>query len=168
MKTSAMLFLLLLLTSYGPKPKFKYFNLSLPTYIRVNNLQPDIDDSVSTFLKDTLIKIGAKLISSEQHSQLMKQYFEDAEANIRNLTATDWAKASEAFRKSMEKGTPSQSLTILYTSVADQKSALESCDSIGFRILQVPASLLDQRAPRKMWHIRELTTRSSDSVALFL
>lgn len=167
MRAGTILFLIILLTSYASKPKFRYLDIYVPVYINVNSLPRDADDEVSKFLKDTLTKISAKLVSYTQHSQLVKQYLDDVNENLKRLSAEEKTNIS-SFRNIWIKGTPSQSYNIQYTSLTDQKATIESCDSIGFSFLALPFKSIDQKPIRQMWHIKEVASRSNDSIALFL
>ena len=168
MKIGCMLLILILLHFNQQKPKFKYFDISIPAYIHVSNLKADLDDSVSHFLKDTLIGIGANLISSVQRFSLFKQYLEDVKENIRNLNDKDRGTSAAFFNKAYGRGTASQSFTITYTSSTSQYASIENCDSIGFTFLKIPFKSMDQKPIRKMWHINEVGTKFNNSIALFI
>jgi hypothetical protein len=168
MRVAGLILSFIIGSFFTERPGFKYLDAATPLYIGIKGLPADSDDSMSALLKDTLRKIGFGLIGSAQKAALVKQFFEDAKFNASQLTGKEWANPKLSLANIFSNGTKSQSLTIIYSYIKDAEQSLLSCDSIGFAYFKLPPRSIDQKPVRQVWHIREVGSRSADSIALFI
>jgi hypothetical protein len=169
MKLAAASIIFILSCYLFPKPKFRYLDRRVPLYVKVNNLPNDSSDLVSGIIKDSLYSLHFDLIVYSQFDRLLKQFFADVQSNLKNaMTSIDPATRRTQVTEATMTGTPCQRIVIIYSSLAEAKSTIESCDSVGFTYLNTPFRSLNQTPIRKIWSIKDVGSRTSESIAFFL
>lgn len=149
-------------------PKFKYLDKSVPIYISIKKSPKDFEDAVSKFIKDSLLKAGFKINTAEEHEERFKQYFKDAQSNVKSFTKKDFENINDVFRKVYAGATPVQQISIIYVSGADSAETYESCDQIGFRHTWLPQNSPTPSFPVVMFKVKDIGSRMPDSMARFL
>jgi hypothetical protein len=149
------------------RPKFKHVDRSVPIYISVSGLDRDEEDSVSKQLKDSLTRMGFKVIPFAQKSALMKQYFEDAKQNVKLLKGPESFSQRNIFENVFARGTASQSINLIYSATTGP-SSLTDCDSIGFTLHKLPPRSMSQASERMMWPVADAGPRTAQNLASFL
>lgn len=149
-------------------PKFKYLDKSVPLYLSIAKTPKDTEDEVLKFIRDSLLKAGFRVIASEEHAERFRQYFKDAQANIKSFTKKDFEKIDEVFRKAYAGATPVQGVSIIYISGTDSVGTYETCDKIGFRHTLLPQNSSPPSFPVIMFKINDIGSRMPDSIARFL
>ena len=170
MKSTILPFLLAILIGTSAKWKLKYIEKGIPISIEIKGRTSD--DSISLLLKDTLNKMGLVLISPEQRRELVRQYFANLKENMKTIYVPPSANYIREFKRAteeiMERGLPaSQSLFIEYAPNNEPTINFDTCDSIGFVYTKYPSNLTSPQK-RFMWSIKQIGSRSADSIFWFL
>ena len=149
-------------------PKFKYLDKSVPLYIGITKSPKNTEDGVVKFIKDSLVKAGFHIIPFEEKQERLKQYFKDAQANVKLLTKRDFENIDASFRKIYSGATPVQDIYIIYVNGTDSAATNESFDQVGFRHTLLPQSSFPPSFPVLMFKAKDIGSRMPDSIARFL
>jgi hypothetical protein len=149
-------------------PKFKYLDKSVPLYISIRKSPKNTEDSVLKFIRDSLVKAGFRIIPFEEKQARLKQYFKDAQANIKLLTKSDFGNMDVTFRKIYSGATPIQEISITYLSGTDSVGTYETFDQVGFTHTLLPQNSFQSSFPTLMFKAKEIGSRMPDSIARFL
>ena len=136
-----------------------------------------IDASLLVSLRDTLGKTGLEIVSAEVYHKLVSEFFKNMREYPKNHPVAKTPNFERGWTNMMQdawtRTYPASQQLAIFLRDKEIAASLETCDSIGFSYYKKPLDHFDLHNPQasivyQCWNMKEIGSRSADSVLSFL